>query len=53
MRFSISEAKAVLASLVRMAEDGKTVELSRYSDTKAVIISKERYDRLVRLSREV
>ena len=47
-RIAASEAKAVLSSLVRQAEEGQTIELTRYGRTTAVLISAERYDRLTR-----
>lgn len=40
-----SEAKAVLAELLRKAESGEEVHLTRYGETKAVLIGKEQYDR--------
>ncbi|MGW3087784.1 type II toxin-antitoxin system Phd/YefM family antitoxin [Streptomyces sp. NPDC001108] len=48
MKAAISEAKAKLPELVRAAEQGQTVELTRYGNTQAVIISQERYERLTR-----
>lgn len=48
MRIPSSEAKAVLADLIRKAEAGETIELTRYGNTTAVLISKERYNRLSR-----
>ena len=48
MKVAISDAKARLPELVRAAEQGQTVELTRYGNTQAVIISEERYQRLTR-----
>ncbi len=48
MKIAASEAKAVLGSLVRQAEQGQTIELTRYGRTAAVLISAERYERLTR-----
>ena len=47
-RIAASEAKAVLGSLVRQAEQGQTIELTRYGKGVAVLISAERYERLTR-----
>ncbi|WP_443064245.1 type II toxin-antitoxin system Phd/YefM family antitoxin [Streptomyces sp. NBC_00525] len=48
MKVATSEAKAKLPELIRAAEQGQTVELTRYGSTQAVIISRERYERLTR-----
>lgn len=48
MKIAASEAKAILGSLVRQAEEGQTIELTRYGKTAAVLISAERYERLTR-----
>ncbi|UJV43415.1 type II toxin-antitoxin system Phd/YefM family antitoxin [Streptomyces sp. AMCC400023] len=48
MKIAASEAKAVLGSLVREAEQGQTIQLTRYGKSVAVLISSERYDRLTR-----
>ncbi|MGW3753819.1 type II toxin-antitoxin system prevent-host-death family antitoxin [Streptomyces sp. NPDC005134] len=48
MKVSTSDAKARLPELIREAMTGKTIELTRYNQTEAVIISRERYDRLTR-----
>ncbi|WP_099128393.1 type II toxin-antitoxin system prevent-host-death family antitoxin [Streptomyces sp. ScaeMP-e48] len=48
MKATVSDAKARLPELVRAAEQGQTVELTRYGNTQAVIISQERYQRLTR-----
>ncbi|MER7691194.1 type II toxin-antitoxin system prevent-host-death family antitoxin [Streptomyces sp. NPDC097610] len=48
MKVAASEAKAVLGSLVRQAEGGQTIELTRYGKSVAVLISAERYERLTR-----
>lgn len=47
-RIAASEAKAVLGSLVREAEAGRVVELTRYSKPVAVLISSEQYARYLR-----
>jgi prevent-host-death family protein len=48
MKVATSDAKARLPELIRAAEQGQTVELTRYGNTLAVIISQERYERLTR-----
>ncbi|WP_371930385.1 type II toxin-antitoxin system Phd/YefM family antitoxin [Streptomyces poriferorum] len=48
MKVATTEAKARLPELIRAAERGQTVELTRYGSTQAVIISQERYERLTR-----
>lgn len=48
MKVAISDAKARLPELVREAESGATVQLSRYGQTVAVLISQERYELLTR-----
>jgi prevent-host-death family protein len=48
MKVATTEAKARLPELIRAAEQGQTVELTRYGSTQAVIISQERYERLTR-----
>ena len=48
VKIAASEAKAVLGSLVRQAEQGQTIELTRYGKAVAVLISAERYERLAR-----
>ncbi|WP_443066556.1 type II toxin-antitoxin system Phd/YefM family antitoxin [Streptomyces sp. NBC_01260] len=48
MKVATTEAKARLPELIRVAEQGQTVELTRYGSTQAVIISQERYQRLTR-----
>lgn len=47
-RIAASEAKAVLGSLIRQAEAGEDIELTRYGRTVAVIVSAEKRDRLQR-----
>lgn len=43
---SIAEARKNLPTLVRDAESGKTVELTRRGEPVAVLIGREQYDRL-------
>ena len=43
---SISEARNNLPSLVREAESGKTVELTRRGEPVAVLIGRRQYERL-------
>ena len=45
-RHSIAEARSSLPTLVREAESGKTVELTRRGQPVAVLIGKRQYERL-------
>lgn len=45
-KHSISEARANLPRLVREAEDGETVELTRRGKAVAVLMGRREYDRL-------
>ncbi|WP_079052620.1 type II toxin-antitoxin system prevent-host-death family antitoxin [Streptomyces regalis] len=49
VKIAASEAKAVLGSLVREAEQGNVVELTRYGRTAAVLISAEQWERAKRI----
>ena len=44
---SITEARNSLPSLVREAESGKTVELTRRGEPVAVLVGRQHYDRLI------
>ena len=48
---SISEARSNLPKLVREAESGQRVELTRRGEGVAVLIGRRQYDRLVARSR--
>jgi prevent-host-death family protein len=48
---SIAEARSQLPSLVREAESGKTVELTRRGEPVAVLIGRRQYERLTGRSR--
>lgn len=48
---SIAEARSNLAELVKKAEAGKAVELTRRGEPVAVLIGRKRYERLVSGSR--
>lgn len=48
---SIAEARSNLPDLVRKAESGKAVELTRRGELVAVLIGRKQYDRLVSRSR--
>jgi len=48
MRVASNDARHILPDLIRRAEGGETIELTRYHKGVAVIISAERYERLVR-----
>lgn len=50
-RHSIAEARSNLPTLVRRAESGKAVELTRRGEGVAVLIGRRQYDRLVSRSR--
>ncbi|HVT05019.1 MAG TPA: type II toxin-antitoxin system Phd/YefM family antitoxin [Thermoanaerobaculia bacterium] len=45
-RYSIAEARMKLPSLVREAESGKAVELTRRGESVAVLLGREQYERL-------
>ncbi|MFF1291839.1 MULTISPECIES: type II toxin-antitoxin system Phd/YefM family antitoxin [unclassified Streptomyces] len=45
IRITGTEAKPVLAELLRKAESGEEVHLTRYGKTQAVLIGAEQYDR--------
>ena len=44
---SIAEARSSLPSLVRAAESGKAVELTRRGEPVAVLIGRRQYERLI------
>ncbi len=46
-RHSISEARSNLPKLVREAERGKAVELTRRGEAVAVLVGRRQYERLV------
>lgn len=48
---SIAEARSKLPQLVREAESGKAVELTRRGEGVAVLIGRKQYERLVARSR--
>jgi len=48
---SIAEARSQLPRLVREAESGKAVELTRRGEGVAVLIGRQQYERLVARSR--
>lgn len=48
---SIAEARSKLPELVREAESGKAVELTRRGEHVAVLIGRKQYERLVSRSR--
>ena len=50
-RQSIAEARNNLPTLVREAESGKAVELTRRGESVAVLISRKEYERLARRRR--
>lgn len=50
-RRSIAEARKDLPTLVREAESGKTVELTRRGESVAVLIGQRQYQRLISPSR--
>ena len=49
---SIAEARKNLPKLVREAESGKTVELTRHGQRVAVVIGQNEYERLVSRSQK-
>jgi prevent-host-death family protein len=51
-KHSISEARVRLPRLVREAESGKAIELTRRGESVAVLIGRNAYDRLVSPSRQ-
>lgn len=48
MKVATSDARQKLPELIKAAEQGLTVELTTYGQTRAVLISQERYERLTR-----
>ncbi len=50
-RHSIAEARNNLPELVRQAESGKSVELTRRGEPVAVLVGRKEYDRLTAPSR--
>lgn len=48
---SIAEARSNLPKLIRIAEAGKAVELTRRGESVAVLIGRRQYDRLLSRSR--
>ncbi|MGW6356699.1 type II toxin-antitoxin system Phd/YefM family antitoxin [Streptomyces sp. NPDC055092] len=48
MKVSTKDAKSTISEIVRRAENGETVTITKYGVDAAVVISKERYDRLTR-----
>lgn len=48
MKISTTEARTVLPDLIKKVQAGQTVELQQYGRTTAVILSVERYERLLR-----
>ena len=46
-RHSISEARSNLPRLVREAEQGKAVELTRRGEAVAVLVGRRQYERLI------
>ncbi|HVS33057.1 MAG TPA: type II toxin-antitoxin system Phd/YefM family antitoxin [Thermoanaerobaculia bacterium] len=50
-KHSISEARMKLPRLVRDAEEGKAVELTRRGEAVAVLVGRREYERLVARSR--
>lgn len=50
-RHSIAEARNNLPTLVREAESGKPVELTRRGESVAVLVGRKEYERLTRSSR--
>lgn len=50
-RHSIAEARSKLPRLVREAESGKAVEITRWGEGVAVLIGRKQYERLVSRSR--
>lgn len=50
-RHSIAEARTNLPELVRQAESGKPVELTRRGEPVAVLVGRKQYDRLTAASR--
>lgn len=50
-RYSIADARKYLPDLVRDAESGKPVELTRRGELVAVLVGRKDYDRLTALPR--
>ncbi|MER6128099.1 type II toxin-antitoxin system prevent-host-death family antitoxin [Streptomyces sp. NPDC001795] len=48
MRVASNDARHIIPDLIRRAESGETITLTRYHKEVAVIISAERYERLTR-----
>lgn len=48
---SIAEARNNLPTLVRVAESGKTIELTRHGESVAVLIGRKEYERLAARTR--
>lgn len=48
MRVASNDARHIIPDLIRRAEAGETIELTRYGKAVAVLISSERYERLAR-----
>lgn len=48
MKVSTTEARDILPELVKRAEEGETIEFTKYGQSKAVLISRDRYERLTR-----
>ena len=46
-RYSIAEARASLPSVIDQAEAGTDIELTRRGKAVAVVVSRQRYDRLL------
>jgi prevent-host-death family protein len=45
VKVAVKDAKAILTELIRRAESGEEVHITRYGETQAVLIGKEQYDR--------
>jgi prevent-host-death family protein len=50
-RHSIAEARSNLPKLIREAESGETIELTRRGESVAVLVGVEQYERLAARSR--
>ncbi|MET8976241.1 type II toxin-antitoxin system prevent-host-death family antitoxin [Streptomyces sp. NPDC004539] len=48
MRVASNDARHIIPDLIRRAEGGETITLTRYHKPVAVLISAERYERLTR-----
>ena len=51
-RHSIAEARSKLPQLIRDAESGEAIELTRRGEGVAVLIGRKQYERLVKRSRK-